>query len=480
MSKFTNFFTKHQKAILLLVCFLSVFGFVTHTMIDYDFWFHYDCGRYIVENHEIPRTAIGSWYGIANNLQWISHEWLFGLIIYYIAEIFGLSFLPIFSGVWMAALVTFVFSTNIDNLRHAPLKTALLALYTGIIFMGATVARPQLILYTFTVILFMLLDGQRKKTDWKIWLLVPLTVAWVNLHGGSYILLFVFYALMFIMDLFEGRVGRLEFNRPSKKILLTRLAVLVVSAAVVSINAHGLEMYKYPFTNMADSVMLSTITEWMPLNVASINAVFLVIPVLYFYSVFQSKDDVDPFELFYVLAFLFLGFKSVRFLIQLNLICLLCLPRHVAFKESGVSKTYKYVLPLVMLLLTVTSTKSIKGAIAEPFNAYILPSEAVVSAVKELEPDRLYNYYDIGGYLLYEQIPVFIDGRADIYSKYNTMDFTNISEANYGFESLLDKYDFDAFLVNRAENLCLYLEERADEYKLVLDDDIYALFVPID
>ncbi|MBR5004885.1 MAG: hypothetical protein IKY14_05445 [Erysipelotrichaceae bacterium] len=127
----------------------------------------------------------------------------------------------------------------------------------------------------------------------------------------------------------------------------------------------------------------------------------------------------------------------------------------------------------------MTSTKSIKGAIAEPFNANILPSEAVVSAVKELEPDRLYNYYDIGGYLLYEQIPVFIDGRADIYSKYNTMDFTDISEGNYGFEDLLSKYEFDAFLVNRRENLCHYLKDQKDDYKLVIEDDNYALLVPV-
>ena len=379
----------------------------------------------------------------------------------------------------MAALVTFVFSKNIDNYRHAPLKTLLLALYTGIIFMGATVARPQLILYTFTVMLFLLLDGQRNKPDWKIWLLVPLTIAWVNLHGGSYILLFVFYIIMQLMDLFNGRLGRLEFKRAEKKVLLTRLAVLIVCAAVVSINAHGLEMYKYPFTNMADSVMLSTITEWAPLNVASINIVFLVIPVLHFYFLFQSKEDVDPFELIYVLAFLFLGFKSVRFLIQLNLVCLVCLPRHVVFKESGVQKTYQYVMPLFIVLFMIFGKNAIKDATSEPFDVDIIPNKEIISAVEELQPERPYNYYDIGGYLLYEQIPVFIDGRADIYSKYNTVDFTNISEGNYGFEDLLSKYDFDAFLVNRHENLCHYLKEQKDDYEVVIEDDNYALFVPV-
>lgn len=479
MEKILKFIRPYEKTILLWACFLAVFGLVTHSMIDYDFWFHYDCGRYIVEHHQIPTMAIGSWYGLENNLQWISHEWLFGLLVYHLAETVGLNFLPAFAGFWMATLVTLVFAVNIDNLMEAPLKTVLLALFSGIIFMGATVVRPQLILYTFTVLLFLLLDGQRKKPDWKIWLLVPLTITWVNLHGGSYILLFVFYVLMILMDLIAVRVGRLKFRRLDNRVLLTRLAVLLVSVAAVSLNAHGLEMYSYPFTNMADAVMLATITEWAPLNVASINAIFLVIPALYFYFVFQSQEDVDPFELIYVLAFLFLGFKSVRFLIQLNLVCLLCLPRHITFTESGVDKTYFFILPLIVILLTFTCTKSLEGAIKEPFRADTLPSDEVIAAVKELEPERLYNYYDIGGYLLYEQIPVFIDGRADIYSKYNTMDFTNISEGNYSFEYLLSKYDFDAFLVNRRENLCHYLKDQKEDYKLVIEDDNYALLVPL-
>lgn len=136
-------------------------------------------------------------------------------------------------------------------------------------------------------------------------------------------------------------------------------------------------------------------------------------------------------------------------------------------------------MPLFIVLFLIFGKNAIKDATSEPFDTDIIPGKEIISAVEEMQPERLYNYYDIGGYLLYEQIPVFIDGRADIYSKYNTVDFTNISEGNYGFEDLLSKYDFDAFLVNRHENLCHYLKEQKDDYEVVIEDDNYALFVPL-
>ena len=44
-------------------------------------------------------------------------------------------------------------------------------------------------------------------------------------------------------------------------------------------------------------------------------------------------------------------------------------------------------------------------------------SNSAISVLKKEEPKRLFNYYDYGAYLIYKDIPVFIDGRADLYSK---------------------------------------------------------------
>ena len=55
--------------------------------------------------------------------------------------------------------------------------------------------------------------------------------------------------------------------------------------------------------------------------------------------------------------------------------------------------------------------------------------------------------YDYGGILIYNDIEVFIDGRADLYSKYNYKDYLDISCLRGDYPKLIEKYDFDYFLV---------------------------------
>ena len=59
------------------------------------------------------------------------------------------------------------------------------------------------------------------------------------------------------------------------------------------------------------------------------------------------------------------------------------------------------------------------------FQAYL--NKDIVDIIKKENPERLFNMYDDGGDLIYNDIKVFIDGRADLYSKYNYKDYLNMS-----------------------------------------------------
>ena len=66
--------------------------------------------------------------------------------------------------------------------------------------------------------------------------------------------------------------------------------------------------------------------------------------------------------------------------------------------------------------------------------------------------------YDYGGELISNNIEVFIDGRADLYSSYNYKDYLNISKLENDYVKLINKYDFDYFLVDDAYPIYTYLE----------------------
>lgn len=452
------------------------FTICTHKMIDFDFWFHYDCGRYIVQTGQIPTSAIGSWYGLENNLPWISHEWLFGVICYYLANWFGLGSLPFIAGAFMAIMLTWIVAITINkNIKH-PVVPILVMLFLSFISTGAAVMRPQLFLYLFTMILFLLLRSEIDNPSKKIFWLILLTIAWVNLHGGSYILIFFFSFLFFALDGIHFKLGRLKFKGCDKQTSNKRFLILLICFACVALNAHGLEMYSYPFTNMNDATMLSMIREWRQLNLASFELLYLVVPLIYFIKVIASEKDIDGYRFIFLLGLTAMTLRSVRFGIQLNLVASLLLLDDIVAVDKHFDITYVLLIPFILLYFIIQFIYSDISLVAEPFDMTLYPSDPIIEKTKEIKPQRLYNHYDFGGYLLYNEIPVFIDGRADIYSSYNMKDFKKISNCDYGFKETLEQYNFDYFMVTKSENLYDYLIERTENYELITEDEGYALF----
>ena len=67
--------------------------------------------------------------------------------------------------------------------------------------------------------------------------------------------------MLILSQLVNFEIGLLEMKRVPWPVTKTRLMVLLVSLASVILNGHGAKMYLYPFINMSDGVMLSSITE---------------------------------------------------------------------------------------------------------------------------------------------------------------------------------------------------------------------------
>ena len=92
--------------------------------------------------------------------------------------------------------------------------------------------------------------------------------------------------------------------------------------------------------------------------------------------------------------------------------------------------------------------------------------EKIIPIVKKENPKRLFNMYDYGGQLVYNDVKVFIDGRADLYSPYNYKDYLNISTLKSDYVMLIDKYNFDYFLVDKNYSINTYLKYN-DNYEVV-------------
>lgn len=96
---------------------------------------------------------------------------------------------------------------------------------------------------------------------------------------------------------------------------------------------------------------------------------------------------------------------------------------------------------------------------------------------------RLFNEYNFGSYLLFEDVPVFIDSRADVYDpQFNKWeddifrDFINIADLNTNYEDKLEHYGITHLLIYKKSLLSKMLTKDSDNYKELYSDDNFIIF----
>ena len=103
-------------------------------------------------------------------------------------------------------------------------------------------------------------------------------------------------------------------------------------------------------------------------------------------------------------------------------------------------------------------------------------SDRFIKVIKNENPQRLYNVYDIGGELIYNDIEVFIDGRADLYTKYNYVDNYSLSYLYEDYVSIMEKYDFDYYLVYMGNPIYFYLQDNPDDFEHIYSEGDYSFY----
>ncbi len=100
----------------------------------------------------------------------------------------------------------------------------------------------------------------------------------------------------------------------------------------------------------------------------------------------------------------------------------------------------------------------------------------MLEVIKKEEPDRLFNDYDYGGELIFAEIPVFYDGRADLYSaagifaEGNTLLFLRqIEGRGFDLEELMQKYQFDGIVIRVDRPLNVYLSSHPERFERILE-----------
>jgi hypothetical protein len=126
------------------------------------------------------------------------------------------------------------------------------------------------------------------------------------------------------------------------------------------------------------------------------------------------------------------------------------------------------------------------GAFVWTANTIILNDEEIarvypVTAVDYLEQSGLagmngYNSYNWGGYLIWRGVPVFVDGRADVYGDDFLFYYRRTFEIGEDWQEPLNAFDVAYVLMERDSPLSVVLLQ-AEGWQEAYSDDLARVFV---
>jgi hypothetical protein len=408
---------------------------------DSDTYWQMAVGQWILDHQAMPRTDIYSFTKAGE--PWTSSSWLAQVLYalsYNLAGWTGPVLLAASSIAATFALFTFILGRRIPAGYAVAVAWAVLVLS-----MGHFLARPHvLVLPIMLVWASGLMSASGRGEAPSPWLL-PWIALWANLHGG-----FVFGLVL--VGAF-GLDALWNADRVARRSLALRWAAFGI-AAVVACRATpygwGSILAARKILDLGE--LLHLIYEWMPANFSRFGAFEMAILALIGGALY-SGVKLSPPRIALVLGLLHMALSHVRnieiFALLLPIVVLAPVASQFALRPAWRARSFPPAPVMATVLCLLGGWTWLLAA-----NAAFAPPEsqspaAAVDALKAHHPKRVLNDLPFGGYLIWRQIPVFVDGRAELYGEafdvayYRAMQLKDVNQ----FLEMLGKWKIDAVLL---------------------------------
>jgi len=473
-----------RQVFLVLFALQLVSAGMFHT-IDPDMWWHLRTGD-LIWNEGIPRQDPFS-FTVAGG-EWITHEWLTEVLMWVLYAAGGLPLAALGFACLSGLAFWLVYRCSDGQPYLASLPTVLGVLAAAPSF-GV---RPQVLNMLFMAMFVAVVEGVRRgRLDKnRLWLLPLATIVWVNFHSG-YLLGVVLLAIYAVGEVLDGWIERGELGDLDLPRRLAFAAAGCLAAALF--NPNGWHIWLYPFDTLGSDLMQQNIIEWSSPNFHQAPywpfAAMLGLGVLSF-LVSPKRPHVTD-----VLLFLGTGFAGLLSRRHIALFAIATIPviaralteairGTAAFpilaapREDEVSGT-KARLNLIILLVGVLSTVGWRiSTLAR--NESVIATVFPVAAVDHLQKTGLaqrrgFNTYTWGGYLVWRRVPVFIDGRADVYGDFMG-EYLKTFRLTKDWREPLERFQVDYVLIEGDSTIGTVLEASGG-WRVDYSDDVARVFV---
>ncbi|MDQ7798719.1 MAG: tetratricopeptide repeat protein [Candidatus Edwardsbacteria bacterium] len=424
-----------------MMVFAVVIGLVLAAAIypasDPDLYIMLATGRYVVHTGQAPTVDL--WSHTAYGQPWQMHEWFSSLVFFGLFTLWGINGIILCKAFLLAAAFGLaLYTMKLKGVSpHIAFITAILALLASSYGFGE---RIQIFSFFFLVLLIFWLELNRAgRIKYSLFLsgLLGLMILWANVHMTYMFGLFIIGLYLFDEIIFAFR----------KKAwgLIKKPGFSFASAfAVTGLNPYGfgniwmtLSYYFRPELQKADTQITATILEYQPLLSPGFSREPLVIYgliwiVFSFIGVLLGWKRLKFSFIVLWILFTYWAIGYVRFLWLQVFITLIGVGWHwqgawdtilLNFKIQN-AKCKKYgnvafigliVAVLIGAALYQRTGKHLWQRFGLGWKPRIYTDKGVDFLRANMDGGKLFNDFDIGGYLLWKQIPVFVDGRIGPY-----------------------------------------------------------------
>jgi hypothetical protein len=394
-------------------------SFAPPILSDPDTFWHVATGGWILDHGQVPKADPFS-FTFAGH-PWVAHEWLSEVLLAVAHRSAGWSGVMLLTGLSIGA-VTAIMARWLARYL-APLSTTM-ALVIGLsCVMPSMLARPHIVslpaLAVWTVALLSARASGRAPSPW----LLPLMTLWANMHSSFVIGLGLVAAF--------GLEAALDQNSGGWS-MLARWAAFGVGALLAALaTPQGMEGLTFPLKVMTMKT-LPTITEWLGPN---FSLDFFPTPPFVKLEPMEFALLAGAFTLFWrgvrlsavraalVLGLVHMTFQHVRQEVLLGVVAPLVIaePLGRALGPAPAAAHGRFLDPALWPRSTLAAALLalvIGMRLAVPMvrvDAPTAPVSALAHVPPALRTQPVLNDYNFGGYLIFEGVRPYIDGRADMY-----------------------------------------------------------------
>jgi hypothetical protein len=481
---------------MALVSWLFIFGASGWKSLlgDGDTGWHIRAGQYILAHHAVPTQDLFSFS--RPGAPWFAWEWLTDVMYAGLFQMGGLKAIVLVSGVMIGLFATTVFRYSLW--REA---NVLVALFTTLLAAGAAsmhfLARPHLFTLLLVPVCFWVLEADRRaRTRW-LWVLIPVTALWTNLHGGFLIFL-ALIALLVAGSVLEAGFG--YGSRSDHWADVRRYSLLLAGCSLASLlNPYGIQLHIHIVQYLG--------ADWIKNIVQEFQA-----------PTFRNEGQLQ-YEALLLGGLILIGFLLrqrrftealwILFLAHASLISVRHAPIYATvaapfiacelsewwsasaarMKKSQAARILHQmgtdlspgfrrtsVWPAAFILALVLIDAPIKWP--RDFPSEMFPTAMIHQHAGLVGTGRLLTTDQWGDYIIYSYYPrqrVFVDGRSDFYGEALANQYLHLLQGAYDWRKIMDQYGFQVALLPAEWPLSSLLKQDPS-WRVVADDHSAVLF----